>query len=428
MTTGAGTGYLLRDRHSSVTALVDSTAAVTDSYAYSDYGVAAAPNGQLLPVPPTTPDPGGRTNPFRYAGATPLSSMTDAATSLLLLPARSYDSAQGRFTSRDTANVFNHYQAFSTNPIVNTDPTGHFSLADLLIDIGVAIAFIVATVATGGAAAAALPAVVGMEAGALTATTIAFTAATAVGAVASATGAVTSVVKLADDVDDAVSGKHFLSKSGRKAVGTVETVAGVVAGVAGLGTLGATYAGAGADIAESAVQDASDFLASADDTTGAARTAAKRLALVEDETQESDLSGASKSPSVTPSTNSPLSPEDTTLKNLTGSHNLTDVDAAVMKGDWGLDGSLETDDAAESFSWEGHSDLEDSHPRIDNSWSTGQPNPYTRLAADGDWDLDAPVDRGQDVYIDKVYFNLRHAMLGSDVDAWAEGGLVKFNG
>jgi RHS repeat-associated protein len=423
VTTGAGTGYLLRDRHSSVTALVDSTAVVTESYAYSDYGAAAAPNGQLLPVSPTTPDPGGRTNPFRYAGATPLSSMTDAATSLLLLPARGYDSAQGRFTSRDTANVFNHYQAFSTNPIINTDPTGHFSLTDLLIDIGVAIVFIVATVATAGAAAAALPAVVGMEAGALTASTIAYTAATAVGAVASATGAVTSVVKMADDIDDAVNGKHFLSKSGQKAVGTVETVAGAVAGVAGLGTLGATFAGAGADIAESAVQDASDFLESADEATGAAQTAAKRLALVENETQESDLSGASES--VTPSTSSALSTDFPAMESVTGSSSLSDADAAVLYGDWGLDGSLESEDAAESSSWEGHSDLEDSHPKIDNSWSTGEPNPYTRLAWEGDWDLDRPIDRGQDIYQPMTYEWADEAdlLLASDDEVTAVGGL-----
>ncbi len=93
----------------------------------------------------------------------------------LLLPARSYDPAQGRFTSRDTANVFNHYQAFGTNPIINLDPTGHISLADLLIDIGMAVVFAVAAIATGGAAAAALPAVIGMEAGAVAASTVAFT-------------------------------------------------------------------------------------------------------------------------------------------------------------------------------------------------------------------------------------------------------------
>ena len=376
-------------------------------------------------MPPTTADPGGRTNPFRYAGATPLSSMTDAATSLLLLPARSYDSAQGRFTSRDTANVFNHYQAFSTNPIINTDPTGHFSLADLLIDIGVAIAFIVATVATVGAAVATLPAVAAMEAGTLTASTIAFAAATAVGAVASATGAVTSVVKMADDIDDAVNRKHFVSRSARQVLGTVETVVGVVAGVAGLGTVGATVAGAGEDIAESAVQDANDFLDSADDATAEGQPDAPRLVLAETDSQEADLSAASRSESVTPATSSPLSPEDSALKYVTGDRSLNDVDAAVFRGDWGLDGSLKSEDAAESSLWEGHSGLEDSHPRIDNSWSSGQPNPYTRLAADGDWDVDALIDRGQDLYQPMSYAWADEAdlMLASDDEVTAAGGL-----
>ncbi len=63
MTTGDGTGYFLRDRHSSVTALVDSTAAVTDTYAYSDYGAAASPDGRLRPAASGGPDPGGRTQP-----------------------------------------------------------------------------------------------------------------------------------------------------------------------------------------------------------------------------------------------------------------------------------------------------------------------------------------------------------------------------
>ncbi len=256
VSTGVGTGYVLRDRHSSVTALVDGTGAVTGTYAYGDYGTAASPDGKPLPATVSAPDADGRTNPFRYAGASPLSSMTDPTTGLLLLPARDYDPDQGRFTTRDTANVFNHYQAFSTNPIVNVDPTGHFSLADLLIDIGVAIVFAVAAIATGGAAAAALPAVAGLEAGTLTASTVAFTVATAAGAAASATGFVASAVKAADDVDDALTGKHFLTKSGRAAINIVEISAGVVAGVAGLATVGASAAGAGVDIAESAVQDA----------------------------------------------------------------------------------------------------------------------------------------------------------------------------
>jgi len=450
VTTGAGTGYLLRDRHSSVTALIDATAAVTETYAYGDYGAAASPNGQLLPVPPTTPDPGGRTNPFRYTGASPLSSMTDATTGLLLLPARSYDPAQGRFTSRDTANVFNHYQAFSTNPIINTDLTGHFSLADLLIDIGVAIAFVVATVATAGAAAAAVPAVVGMEAGALTASTIAYTVATAAGAVASATGAVTSVVKVADDIDDAVNGKHFLSTSARSAINTVQIVAGAVAGVAGLGTLGAAAAGAGADIAQSAVQDANDFLTPLDDSDLASAglnssDPAKRLTLVEGENNigptpprryalvegenasidsilDGPSSGASESESVTPSTNRSLTSQDSELQRVTGARNLTDPDGAVIDSDRGLSTSVDANDASES-SWEGHSELTRSAPR--QGESTGNANPYTHDAVEGDWDVETTVRHGQHIYREKDYTDasLEEMMLASDDEVTASDGL-----
>jgi len=428
------TGYFLRDRHSSVTALVDATAAVTDTYAYSDYGAAVASDGQLLPGAATAPDPGGRTNPFRYTGASPRSSVTDATTGLLLLPARSYDSGQGRFTSRDTANVFNHYQAFSTNPIINTDPTGHFSLADLLIDIGTVIAFIVATVATTGAAVAALPAVLGLEAGAATVSTIAFTVATAAGAVASATGAVTSVVKMGDDINDAVNHKHFLSKSARSALGTVQIVAGAVAGVAGLGALGETLAGAGADVAESAVQDASAFLDPEDEAEPAGARAGdsepRLFATVADESEvdsvESLVDGpssrASETESVTPSTSRSLTARDILLRNAIGGDNLGDGDAAVMRVDSGLDTSMKADHYIESDSWSGHSEL--SRSETTGGGPTGIDNPYTRDATEGDWDVDTEVRYGQEIYIDKEYINLRHAMLGSDVDAWANGGLL----
>jgi hypothetical protein len=204
--------------------------------------------------------------------------MTDATTGLLLLPARSYDPAQGRFTSRDNANVFNHYQGFSTNPIVLVDLTGHFSLQDLLIDIGTAIVFAVVAVATGGAALAALPGIVGAEA-AVTASTI---VATAGSAIASATGAVALAVKAADDIDDAVSGKHFLSNDQRSALGTAQLAAGAVATVAGLVAVGASAAGA---IAE----DAADFLRDPDDETDVTNAASKRNALVEGEQDDINL-------------------------------------------------------------------------------------------------------------------------------------------
>jgi RHS repeat-associated protein len=263
VTAGTGVGYLLRDRHSSVTALVDATAAVTNTYAYGDYGTPAGPDGQ--PAPAAVPAPGGRANPFQYNGAAPNSSMIDPTTGLLLLPARSYDPPQGRFTTRDTANVFNKYQAFSTNPIINVDPTGHFSLEDLLLDIGMAVVFAVAAFFTGGAALTAVPEVAAAAAvGEATAGAVVTTVATAVTAAASATGAVTSAVKAADEITDAVSGKHFLSPDQRNTLNTVQAVAGAVSAVSGLTAMGGTLIGI--DQAAEATQDAADFIA--EDSSG----------------------------------------------------------------------------------------------------------------------------------------------------------------
>ncbi len=215
ITVGTGSGYYLRDRHSSVTALIDANATVTNTYSYTDYGAPALPDGR--PQPPSSPLGGGLTNPFQYTGATTTSSMIDPTTGLLLLPARSYDPTQGRFTTRDTANIFNKYQGFSTNPIINVDVTGHFSLADLLIDIGTFLVFAVAAVASAGAAFAAIPAIVGAEVGTVAATTVVTTVAEAVGAFASAAGATASLLKASDDINDAVKGKHFLTNDQRAA-------------------------------------------------------------------------------------------------------------------------------------------------------------------------------------------------------------------
>ena len=63
MTTGSGVGYYLRDRHASVTALVDTSGAVTNAYAYTDYGAAALLDGRpgtLIGSAPGT-GPGRRT-------------------------------------------------------------------------------------------------------------------------------------------------------------------------------------------------------------------------------------------------------------------------------------------------------------------------------------------------------------------------------
>ena len=74
--TGTGVGYYLRDRHTSVTGLVDDTGTVTATYAYTDYGAPARADGR--PVNLGTFD-GGRTNPYTYLGASPRGPSTEAA-------------------------------------------------------------------------------------------------------------------------------------------------------------------------------------------------------------------------------------------------------------------------------------------------------------------------------------------------------------
>ena len=115
--------------------------------------------------------------------------------------------------------------------------------------------FAVATIATAGAAVVGAAAIVGAEVGVATTSTIVSFAATAVTAYASATGAVATAIKVADDVDDAVTGKHFLTNNQRTALGTVQMVAGAVAAVSGLASVGAASAGAIAEAGPDLIGD-----------------------------------------------------------------------------------------------------------------------------------------------------------------------------
>ena len=123
VTTGTGVGYYLRDRHNSVTALVDSSGAVTNTYAYTDYGAPALLDGHpgtlIGAAPGTSP---GRANPLQYDGSSLTALYTDPAVGTLMTRARMYDPTQGRFNSPDTADVHNRYAAFGTNPVMNSDP------------------------------------------------------------------------------------------------------------------------------------------------------------------------------------------------------------------------------------------------------------------------------------------------------------------
>jgi RHS repeat-associated protein len=387
VTVGAGTGYVLRDRHSSVTALVDASTAVTNTYSYGDYGTAMGPDGRALP--PSGPGLGGRTNPFQWTGASPISSMTDAVTGLLLLPARSYDPAQGRFTSRDSANLFNRYQGFATNPIVTLDPSGHFPGSDILLDVGLFIVFAIAAVVTAGAA---LPALAGVAAGVATTSAIVTAVGAAVTTVAAITGAVVSGVKAADDIDAAVSGKHFLSAEARSALGTVQLVAGVVGALAGVGAAfaeGAATAEA-AEAAESAdawvdprrfavvegesdgdasfgppdwsIQSVGDIppdpeLGNVPPSSTSSGDSGEVPSSFEDNARssvDSVVDGATGGPAdqapQLPKASDPIPIGQNAMRGVTGSNEMTTSDRVVLNADRGLSSSVEADDAAEELS------------------------------------------------------------------------------
>ncbi|MFF3159805.1 RHS repeat-associated core domain-containing protein, partial [Streptomyces sp. NPDC057910] len=169
--TAAGAGYLLHDRHGSTTALTTTNrnAAVTAAWNYNDYGQ----HTTTTTGTPLTPNAGtgvggdgsGATatagtaaavNPFTYSGE-----HTDTRLGTQYLKNRTYDTTQGRFTTRDTAPLHNRYQYADTNPITNTDPTGNTAVNDIVSWVMIGVTFLAAIVtlavtafATGGLSAA----------------------------------------------------------------------------------------------------------------------------------------------------------------------------------------------------------------------------------------------------------------------------------
>ena len=252
VTTGAGVGYYLRDRHDSVTALVDSTGAVTNTYNYGDYGTPALYDGRPGAVSGaaagTAP---GQDNPQRYDGAALKALYTDTQLGTMMTPARFYDPSQGRFTARDVANVHNGYIGFATNPIMKVDPTGQSPIADFIVDAIYVIAFAVATFLTAGAAIAAGAALFGAEAATeVTLAGVANLAAQSIATAANAVGTVTNALQLSDNIANAVNKKHWLTEDQRNDLNNIATLAGTVAGVAGLAGTAAEAAAKAAQFSE----------------------------------------------------------------------------------------------------------------------------------------------------------------------------------
>ena len=118
---GADTAYYMYNGHADVTALLDNTGTIQASYYYDAFGTIVEKNENE-----------GISNPYRYAGY-----QYDDETSLYYLNARYYDSKIARFLSEDTYGgdasdplSLNAYVYCSNNPIMYTDPTGHWQQGD----------------------------------------------------------------------------------------------------------------------------------------------------------------------------------------------------------------------------------------------------------------------------------------------------------
>ncbi|MEE0265034.1 MAG: RHS repeat-associated core domain-containing protein, partial [Acutalibacteraceae bacterium] len=118
--------YYLFDGNGNIRKLTDSTGVVTDTYTYDAFGV-------------TTASTGVTANPYRYCGE-----YQDETTGLYYLRARYYDTATGRFTSADSYSgttsdpiSLHKYLYAHANPVMNSDPTGYFTLFEMSIAMNV---------------------------------------------------------------------------------------------------------------------------------------------------------------------------------------------------------------------------------------------------------------------------------------------------
>lgn len=116
--------YYLTDGLGSTRLLSDSTGEVTDRYDYDAYGVLLSHSG--------TSD-----NSYQFAGE-----QRDGETGSYYLRARYYDPSLGRFISSDPFSGFmsdpmsqHDYQYAHGNPVRYTDPTGYYTLGDVLTTI-----------------------------------------------------------------------------------------------------------------------------------------------------------------------------------------------------------------------------------------------------------------------------------------------------
>ncbi|AKG34398.1 RHS repeat-associated core domain-containing protein [Paenibacillus durus] len=111
--------YYLYNGHGDVVQIVDTSGNPVNSYAYDAWGN-------------ITSQTEGTSNSFKYAGE-----VYDAETGLYYLRARYYDPSIGRFLNEDTYEgqidnplSQNLYTYVENNPLIYTDPTGHYTFKD----------------------------------------------------------------------------------------------------------------------------------------------------------------------------------------------------------------------------------------------------------------------------------------------------------
>ena len=112
----------LYDGHGSVVGLANESGVVTDTYFYDAFG-------NLLK------STGSTKNCYRYCGE-----QFDETTGLYYLRARYMDTSTGRFISQDSyaGSIFDpislhKYLYANANPVMNSDPSGYFTLEDVEI-------------------------------------------------------------------------------------------------------------------------------------------------------------------------------------------------------------------------------------------------------------------------------------------------------
>jgi RHS repeat-associated protein len=198
-TVTATTSYFTSDRHGNVVATTDREGAVTTRYAYSDYGVTneTALTDVNTPVVPGS-DCGLGRNPFQFAGE-----YTDC-TGTQHLHARTFDPVTARFTTLDPTALHNRYAFADANPVMNVDPSGHISVADIVnySIIGATVlfaAFTLGTFALAVASGGSSLALTGAAAAAAGKTATALSWVSAVGLAADGVGAITATLLVVND-------------------------------------------------------------------------------------------------------------------------------------------------------------------------------------------------------------------------------------